>query len=108
MNQQGEFRSYNNQIDTNCMHLVSIWLKVLQRVLEQDVSDLEQIRCSSVTDNGNLQIIYTSCSRTGAEKVNISFGTYLKHIVPCHFLIYTGSRTDNSWTPNDSSGKSIL
>ena len=31
MNQQGEFRSYKNQIDTNCMHLVSIWLNVLQR-----------------------------------------------------------------------------
>ena len=48
--------------------------------------------------------LYTSCSRTGAEKVNISFGTYLKHIVPCHILIYTGSRTDNLWTPNASSG----
>ena len=31
MNHQGEFRSYNNQIDTNCMHLVSIWSNVLQR-----------------------------------------------------------------------------
>ena len=33
LNLGGEFRSFNNQIDTKCMQLVSIWSNVLQRVL---------------------------------------------------------------------------
>ena len=32
LNLRGEFRSFNNQIDTKCMQLVSIWSNVLQRV----------------------------------------------------------------------------
>ena len=31
LNLRGEFRSFNNQIDTKCMQLVSIWSNVLQR-----------------------------------------------------------------------------